>query len=103
MWSEPPSSAGLCHGQQQWVWGSSGYGAILLVNCDRDNLSCDDQDNCDRHVRCLQGEGGTGAACVPGFPGSMLSYPAGILTPTGSSEGRAQGQSFSSRTHLDAP
>ncbi|KAM5270276.1 protein-arginine deiminase type-3 isoform 2-T2 [Hipposideros larvatus] len=51
-----------CEGRQnrsfvdksQWVWGPSGYGAVLLVNCDRDDLNCDDRDNCDQHVRCLQ-------------------------------------------------
>ncbi|XP_004637820.1 protein-arginine deiminase type-3 [Octodon degus] len=38
----------------QWVWGPGGYGAILLVNCDRDDLGCDVPDNYDQHVRCLQ-------------------------------------------------
>lgn len=52
-----PVTAVLCHRQRQWVWGPSGHGAILLVNCDRDSMSSDDQDNCDHHVRCLQGEG----------------------------------------------
>uniref|UniRef100_A0A2K5F4U3 Protein-arginine deiminase type-3 n=1 Tax=Aotus nancymaae TaxID=37293 RepID=A0A2K5F4U3_AOTNA len=40
--------------KRQWVWGPSGYGAILLVNCDRDDPSCGVQDNDDQHVRCLQ-------------------------------------------------
>ncbi|XP_011941536.1 PREDICTED: protein-arginine deiminase type-3 [Cercocebus atys] len=40
--------------KRQWVWGPSGYGGILLVNCDRDDPSCGVQDNCDKHVRCLQ-------------------------------------------------
>ncbi|KAK2492231.1 hypothetical protein MC885_002638 [Smutsia gigantea] len=40
--------------KRQWVWGPGGYGAILLVNCDRDNLNCGDQDNYDQHVHCLQ-------------------------------------------------
>lgn len=43
------------HRQRQWVWGPGGHGAILLVNCDRDDLSCDVQDNDDQHVRCLEG------------------------------------------------
>ena len=30
------------------------------MNCDRDSVRSDDQDNCDRHVRCLQGEGAPG-------------------------------------------
>uniref|UniRef100_A0A5F9CTR7 Peptidyl arginine deiminase 3 n=1 Tax=Oryctolagus cuniculus TaxID=9986 RepID=A0A5F9CTR7_RABIT len=41
--------------KRQWVWGPSGHGAILLVNCDRDDLSCDVRDNSDQHVRCLEG------------------------------------------------
>ncbi|XP_005409873.1 PREDICTED: protein-arginine deiminase type-3 isoform X2 [Chinchilla lanigera] len=40
--------------KRQWVWGPGGYGAILLVNCDRDDLACDVPDNCDQCVRCLQ-------------------------------------------------
>ncbi|KAM7097615.1 protein-arginine deiminase type-3 [Molossus nigricans] len=40
--------------KRQWVWGPDGYGAILLVNCDRDDLNCDERDNCDQHIRCLQ-------------------------------------------------
>ncbi|EGW12397.1 Protein-arginine deiminase type-3 [Cricetulus griseus] len=51
-----------CEGRQdrsfvdksQWVWGPDGYGAILLVNCDRDDVGCDAQDNCDQHVSCLK-------------------------------------------------
>ncbi|XP_052033871.1 protein-arginine deiminase type-3 [Apodemus sylvaticus] len=40
--------------KRQWVWGPDGYGAILLVNCDRDNVSSDAEDNCDPYVRCLR-------------------------------------------------
>ncbi|XP_048672196.1 protein-arginine deiminase type-3 isoform X2 [Marmota marmota marmota] len=40
--------------KRQWVWGPEGHGAILLVNCDRDDLSSDVQDNYDQHVGCLQ-------------------------------------------------
>ncbi|EFB22315.1 hypothetical protein PANDA_013303, partial [Ailuropoda melanoleuca] len=40
--------------KRDWVWGPGGYGAILLVNCDRDDLNCYNQDNCDRHVHCLR-------------------------------------------------
>ncbi|KAM7324034.1 hypothetical protein ACRRTK_016339 [Alexandromys fortis] len=40
--------------KRQWVWGPDGYGAILLVNCDRDDVGCNAQDNCDQHVNCLQ-------------------------------------------------
>ena len=63
-----PVTAVLCHRQRQWVWGPRGHGAILLVNCDRDSMSSDDQDNCDHHVRCLQGEGlqGRHSAALPG-------------------------------------
>lgn len=63
VWSELPAPALLCHQQRQWVWGPEGYGAILLVNCDRDDVNCGDQDNCDQHIRCLQGEGGQGSPC----------------------------------------
>ncbi|XP_004460573.2 protein-arginine deiminase type-3 [Dasypus novemcinctus] len=40
--------------KRQWVWGPDGHGAILLVNCDRDDPSCDNQDNSDQRVRCLR-------------------------------------------------
>ncbi|XP_044527229.1 protein-arginine deiminase type-3 [Gracilinanus agilis] len=40
--------------KRQWVWGPSGHGAVLLVNCDRDDPTCDDRDNCDKRVRCLE-------------------------------------------------
>ncbi|XP_076994137.1 protein-arginine deiminase type-3 [Tamandua tetradactyla] len=40
--------------KRQWVWGPNGYGAILLVNCDRDDPSCENQDGGDQQVRCLQ-------------------------------------------------
>lgn len=58
-----PSRAMLCHWQRDWVWGPGGYGAILLVNCDRDDLNCYNQDNCDRHVNCLRGKGGAQGHC----------------------------------------
>ena len=70
-----PSPAVLCHRQRQWVWGPDGYGAILLVNCDRDSVRSDDQDNCDRHVRCLQGEGRRATAQLP----CPESHPQGRL------------------------
>ncbi|XP_068935375.1 protein-arginine deiminase type-3 [Petaurus breviceps papuanus] len=40
--------------KRHWVWGPGGHGAVLLVNCDRDDLTCDDRDNCDKRVRCLE-------------------------------------------------
>ncbi|KAM9035847.1 protein-arginine deiminase type-3 [Sarcophilus harrisii] len=40
--------------KRQWVWGPGGHGAVLLVNCDRDDLTCDKRDNCDKCVRCLE-------------------------------------------------
>ncbi|XP_004705456.2 protein-arginine deiminase type-3 [Echinops telfairi] len=40
--------------KRQWVWGPSGYGAILLVNCDRDDPSYGKRDNSDQQVRCPQ-------------------------------------------------
>ena len=74
------------------MWGPDGYGAILLVNCDRDNVDSNAQDNCDQYVRCLQGEW-AGAAPVSGYPGSLLSYPTGVPTPGGtlkSNQGEAE-------------
>lgn len=94
----PPSSALLCHWQSQWVWGPSGYGAILLVNCDKDDLNCNEQDNHDQHVRSLQGEGP--GARVPGSPGSLLRYPAGTPIHRGGSEGRSRGHNSNSRACL---
>ncbi|XP_049627981.1 protein-arginine deiminase type-3 [Suncus etruscus] len=40
--------------KEQWVWGPNGYGAILLVNCDKDDVSSNNRDNCDKSVQCLQ-------------------------------------------------
>uniref|UniRef100_A0A8C5LEG1 Peptidyl arginine deiminase, type III n=1 Tax=Jaculus jaculus TaxID=51337 RepID=A0A8C5LEG1_JACJA len=40
--------------KREWVWGPAGHGAILLVNCDRDDTACNIQDNCDQHVHCLE-------------------------------------------------
>ncbi|XP_043850863.1 protein-arginine deiminase type-3 [Dromiciops gliroides] len=40
--------------KRQWVWGPAGHGAVLLVNCDRDDLTCGDRDNCDKCVCCLE-------------------------------------------------
>ncbi|MEE6482232.1 hypothetical protein FKM82_013199 [Ascaphus truei] len=33
--------------KESWTWGPKGKGAILLVNCDRDNQSSNDMDNVD--------------------------------------------------------
>ncbi|XP_006866471.1 PREDICTED: protein-arginine deiminase type-3 [Chrysochloris asiatica] len=40
--------------KRQWVWGPSGHGAVLLVNCDRDDPSYGKRDNSDQKIRCLQ-------------------------------------------------
>nr|XP_020828349.1 protein-arginine deiminase type-3 isoform X3 [Phascolarctos cinereus]XP_020828353.1 protein-arginine deiminase type-3 isoform X3 [Phascolarctos cinereus] len=40
--------------KRHWVWGPGGHGAVLLVNCDRDDLTCGDKDNCDKRVSCLE-------------------------------------------------
>ncbi|XP_074074394.1 protein-arginine deiminase type-3 [Macrotis lagotis] len=40
--------------KRQWVWGPRGHGAVLLVNCDRDDLTCVNKDNCDKRVCCLE-------------------------------------------------
>ncbi|XP_070614378.1 protein-arginine deiminase type-3-like [Erythrolamprus reginae] len=34
--------------KDQWKWGSDGKGAILLVNCDRDNCTAKEEDNKDK-------------------------------------------------------
>ncbi|NXG70858.1 PADI3 deiminase, partial [Baryphthengus martii] len=34
-----------------WTWGPDGHGAILLVNCDRDNPKAKTPDNCDTAIR----------------------------------------------------
>ncbi|NXD88385.1 PADI1 deiminase, partial [Halcyon senegalensis] len=34
-----------------WTWGPDGHGAILLVNCDRDDPKAETPDNCDTAVR----------------------------------------------------
>ncbi|EPY79143.1 hypothetical protein CB1_000953003 [Camelus ferus] len=56
------------------IGSGSGFGglvgkAILMVNCDRDHLNCDDQDNYVHHVHCLQGEGVTGQLMSLDFQG----------------------------------
>lgn len=66
------------------MWGPDGYGAILLVNCDRDEVSSDAQDNCDQCVRCLQGEcAGTAQSLGTQGPSSVTPQesqpPAGAL------------------------
>uniref|UniRef100_A0A8C9M8M6 Peptidyl arginine deiminase 3 n=1 Tax=Panthera tigris altaica TaxID=74533 RepID=A0A8C9M8M6_PANTA len=77
--------------KRQWVWGPSGYGAILLVNCDKDDANCYDQDNCDQHVHCLQGEGEPRVTALPprrdsrlwqvrSFPTPKAGLPAGRLS-----------------------
>nr|XP_033777410.1 protein-arginine deiminase type-1-like isoform X2 [Geotrypetes seraphini] len=37
-----------------WTWGSHGHGAILLVNCDKDNSKCNDVDNADEIINLNQ-------------------------------------------------
>lgn len=71
----------LCYGQRQWVWGPSGYGAILLVNCDKDDANCYDQDNCDQHVHCLQGEGEPRVTAPPPRRDSRLWQVRSFPTP----------------------
>lgn len=69
------------------MWGPEGYGAILLVNCDRDNVSSDAEDNCDPYVRCLRGEC-AGVACLVaqsllGTQGPSSVTPQASLPPGG--------------------
>lgn len=98
-WPEPPSPAVLCHRQRQWVWGPSGHGAVLLVNCDRDSMSSNDQDNCDHHVRCLQGEGRQGRRPAT-LPLPSTPAPAGTPAPVGTLPGQSSGEE---QPHLPPP
>ncbi|NXK49029.1 PADI1 deiminase, partial [Chauna torquata] len=57
----PPSSlsptmspAPLCYPQATWTWGPDGHGAILLVNCDRDDPKSRAMDNRDTAVRSYE-------------------------------------------------
>uniref|UniRef100_A0A8D0GRS1 Protein-arginine deiminase n=1 Tax=Sphenodon punctatus TaxID=8508 RepID=A0A8D0GRS1_SPHPU len=38
--------------KKNWTWGPDGHGAVLLVNCDRDNPDSTHPDNADFSVRC---------------------------------------------------
>lgn len=78
------------------MWGPDGYGAILLVNCDRDNVGCNAQDNCDQHVSCLQGER-AGAAQSLGTQGSSSVPPPGSLPPGGALKVDRGGSEFTMR------
>lgn len=78
------------------MWGPDGYGAILLVNCDRDNVGCNAQDNCDQHVSCLQGER-AGAAQSLGTQGSSSIPPPGSLPPGGALKVDRGGSEFTMR------
>ncbi|ETE59255.1 Protein-arginine deiminase type-2, partial [Ophiophagus hannah] len=39
----------------QWTWGPDGKGAVLLVNCDRDNPTAQEEDNKDNKLTSMQG------------------------------------------------
>ncbi|VCX15779.1 unnamed protein product, partial [Gulo gulo] len=49
-------SIGAKKGQRTWTWGPRGQGAILLVNCDRDNPKSSTMDCRDDDVLDSQGE-----------------------------------------------
>lgn len=49
-----PISAG--HPQRTWTWGPRGQGAILLVNCDKDNPKSSSRDCMDDRVRDREGK-----------------------------------------------
>ncbi|XP_070614379.1 protein-arginine deiminase type-3-like [Erythrolamprus reginae] len=40
--------------KDQWKWGPDGKGAILLVNCDRDNCTAKEEDNKDTKLMSMQ-------------------------------------------------
>ncbi|KAF1589260.1 UNVERIFIED_CONTAM: Protein-arginine deiminase type-1, partial [Eudyptes pachyrhynchus] len=60
-----------------WTWGPDGHGAILLVNCDRDDPKAETPDNRDTAVRSYAGTG-TSHTTNPTFlcfsPQIFLSY-----------------------------
>ena len=64
------SSAPLCCPQATWMWGPDGHGAILLVNCDRDDPKSRVMDNRDTAVRSYEG---TAAHLAHFFCFSLLS------------------------------
>lgn len=64
------SSAPLCCPQATWTWGPDGHGAILLVNCDRDDPKSRVMDNRDTAVRSYEG---TAAHLARFFCFSLLS------------------------------
>lgn len=64
------SSAPLCCPQATWTWGPDGHGAILLVNCDRDDPKSGVMDNSDTAVRSYEG---TATHPPPFFCFSLLS------------------------------
>lgn len=43
--------------QATWTWGPDGHGAILLVNCDRDDPKAEMLDNRDTAIRSYAGTG----------------------------------------------
>lgn len=65
------------HPQATWTWGPDGHGAILLVNCDRDDPKAETPDNRDTAVRSYAGTG-TSHTRNPTFlcfsPRIFLSY-----------------------------
>lgn len=56
--------------QESWRWGPEGYGAILLVNCDRDSLRSTGMDLTNTQLASQDGEQQTGRAARDGAWGS---------------------------------
>lgn len=61
--------------QERWRWGPEGYGAVLLVNCDRDSLRSVGTDLTDTQLASRDGEQQTGRAARDGAGGgARLSH-----------------------------
>ncbi|NXY81721.1 PADI3 deiminase, partial [Alcedo cyanopectus] len=60
--------------KETWTWGPDGHGAILLVNCDRDDPQAETLDNRDTAVRSYNGTAASHTENPP-FPNYFFSPP----------------------------
>lgn len=60
--------------QREWTWGPDGQGAVLLVNCDRDDPKSTDMDNMDLYVRSYAGTGWERIAAFGLSTNQMMRY-----------------------------